>query len=126
MPRGPLLALILSVRLGAAAVLSPAAPRFAARPGAAHVGIASSTAKDGRLGSVGGHGVDVAEAARACAAPVIGAHRRHVVRMEPSILGYVRRRDRARVADFVAAAAGRTMREVIPTAFVAVRTMWAA
>jgi hypothetical protein len=30
------------------------------------------TTKDGRLGSVGGHGVDVAEAARACAAPVIG------------------------------------------------------
>ena len=32
----------------------------------------SVTTKDGRLGSVGGHGVDVAEAARACAAPVIG------------------------------------------------------
>ena len=30
------------------------------------------TTKDGRLVSVGGHGVDVAEAARACAAPVIG------------------------------------------------------
>ena len=30
------------------------------------------TTKDGRLGSVGGHGVDVAEAARACAAPGIG------------------------------------------------------
>ena len=39
--------------------------------------------------------------------------------------GLVRRRDQI-ANEKIAAAAGRTMREVIPTAFVAVRTMWAA
>jgi hypothetical protein len=41
------------------------------------------------------------------------------------ILGYVRRRDQI-ANEKIAAAAGRTIPEVIPTAFVAVRTMWAA
>ena len=40
-------------------------------------------------------------------------------------MGYVRLRDEI-ATEKIAAAAGRTMREVIPTAFVAVRTMWAA
>ena len=39
-------------------------------------------------------------------------------------MGYVRRRDQI-ANEKIAAAAGRTMREVIPTAFVAVRTMCA-
>ena len=40
-------------------------------------------------------------------------------------MGYVRRRDEI-ANEKIAAAAGRTIREVIPIAFVAVRTMWAA
>ena len=66
--------------------------------------------------------MDVAEAARACAAPgIVLTHRAGAA----GFLGYVRRRDRI-ANEKIAAAAGRTMREVISTAFVAVRTMWAA